>query len=143
MVNEILSAITKTLRCAFEGSVEIYTTDVPQGLRRPAFFVSALAVTRRQLLGARFLQKNPFEICYYPKKGATRRELIDIGEALLSEMHVIKLPSGASVRGSDCQYEIKGGVLHFSVSYNLHLYTQPDTETMETLTVLAASDNKN
>lgn len=135
MINEIVKGISLGLNAAFGDEYRIYQNDVEQGFREPCFFIQTLKPERSPLLGGRALQRNHFDILYFPKDPGNNAAMLDVGENLMDCLEYITIPGGDKLRGIGMSYEIVDDVLHFFVSYNHTVHKTTTQTAMEGLTV--------
>ena len=134
MVSKIINGIAGELHTVFGEKCRIYRDDVEQGLQEPCFFIVPLSPARRQILGRRYRQDNPFDIHYFPSQTEQRQSEMDmVADRLFETLEYITLEDGALLRGTGMRYEIIDNVLHFFVDFNCHLFRQEEKENMETL----------
>lgn len=117
MINKIVDGISNALNQEFGDEHEIYQNNVMQGLDEPCFFIAALEPSKDQLLQNRFLQRNPFDVHYFPKRWDDNREMQEVAERMLDCLEWI-IPE-EPIRGTEIRWQIEDGVLHFFVSYNV------------------------
>ncbi len=130
--NIILDGITLALRKAYPESA-IYCKAVKQGLRPPAFTVLLVAAGQEAQPSKRWKRSPRFDILYFPEAG--QEECYVTADELCQILEVITLPAGDLLRGSDMNYEVVDGVLHFFVSYNHFAYALHGQDAMETLQI--------
>jgi hypothetical protein len=136
MVNEILKSISVTLNRVFGDDFEVYfSKDVQQGLQEPCFIIALMGTSRIRRIGLRYRQFNSFVVQYFPAEKRCNTEMIEVGEQLLDAFETIQLADGDLVHGTELTYDIRDGVLHFMVDFNMFLKKEPDLEEMETITV--------
>ena len=122
MIKEIIESITSALDTLTEGTCEIYTEDVEQGLEEPCFFVRQLEVANNRCLGNRVKRKYPFDIIYFPSDSdAKKYEMYEMEDLLQDGMEYITLANGNMLRASDISSEIVDDVLHVYASYSVML----------------------
>lgn len=117
MINKIVDGISNALNQEFGDEYEIYQNNVMQGLDEPCFFIAALEPSKDQLLQNRFLQRNPFDVHYFPKRWDDNREMQEAAERMLDCLEWI-IPE-EPIHGTEIRWQIEDGVLHFFVSYNV------------------------
>lgn len=117
MINKIVDGISNALNQEFGDEYEIYQNNVMQGLDEPCFFIAALEPSKDQLLQNRFLQRNPFDVHYFPKRWDDNREMQEVAERMLDCLEWI-IPE-EPIHGTEIRWQIEDGVLHFFVSYNV------------------------
>lgn len=117
MVNKIVEGIANALYREFGDRYPIYQNNVLQGLDEPCFFIASLETSKEQFLQNRFLQRNPFDVHYFPQDATDNQEMQDAAERMLGCLEWIQLDM--PLRGTDIHWQIEDGVLHFFVSYNI------------------------
>ncbi len=117
MINKIVDGISKALNQEFGDEYEIYQNNVLQGVKEPCFFIAVLEPSKEQLLQNRFLQRNPFDVHYFPKRWDDNREMQEVAERMLDCLEWI-IPE-EPIHGTEIRWQIEDGVLHFFVSYNV------------------------
>lgn len=117
MINKIVDGISNALNQEFGDEYEIYQNNVMQGLDEPCFFIAVLEPSKEQLLQNRFLQRNPFDVHYFPKRWDDNREMQEAAERMLDCLEWI-IPE-EPIHGTEIRWQIEDGVLHFFVSYNV------------------------
>lgn len=117
MINKIVDGISKALNQEFGDEYEIYQNNVLQGLDEPCFFIAVLEPSKDQLLQNRFLQRNPFDVHYFPVDPDDNRDMQGTAERMLDCLEWI-IPE-EPIRGTEIRWQIEDGVLHFFVSYNV------------------------
>ena len=117
MINKIVDGISNALNQEFVDEYEIYQNNVLQGVKEPCFFIAVLEPSKDQLLQNRFLQRNPFDVHYFPKRWDDNREMQEAAERMLDCLEWI-IPE-EPIHGTEIRWQIEDGVLHFFVSYNV------------------------
>lgn len=133
MLNEIIKGISMALSSCFGEGYEIYQDDGEQGLNGPCFLIAVLGPEITPLLGRRFIQRNPFDIRYFPTAPGKNTEMLTVAEKLMEILDFITLPNGDLLHGTSVGYEIVENVLHFFVNYNLPMVKSVEETYMETL----------
>ncbi len=121
------------LNTAFGDGYEIFQNNVEQGLKEPCFFISILKPEIIPMLGRRFIQRNPFDIQYFPTSPGNNAEMITAAETMIGALDFITLPGGDLLHGTSVNYEVVDNVLHFFVNYNLPVLKSTEQTYMETL----------
>ena len=133
MLNEIIKGISMALNTAFGDGYEIFQNNIEQGLKEPCFFISILKPEIIPMLGRRFIQRNPFDIQYFPTSPGNNAEMITAAETMIGALDFITLPGGDLLHGTSVNYEVVDNVLHFFVNYNLPVLKSTEQTYMETL----------
>lgn len=118
MIQDIINAIAISLKTEFGSGYSIYTENIEQGLREPAFSIVLLESINEQIVGVRYKRTSAFDVHYFPKdKLNAKRECIDVAERLTLCLEFIKSVDNI-YHMIKMNYEIVDGVLHFFVTYN-------------------------
>ncbi len=133
MLNEIMEAIAIKINSVFGDDYEIYRDTVQQGLKEPCFFIGILKPEITPIMGNRFIERNPFDIQYFPKKQGDNAELFTVAKKLMLSLDFITLLDGDRLHGIHMSYEIIENVLHFFVQYHVSMKKQTEKTYMETL----------
>lgn len=133
MLNEIMEAIAIKINSVFGDDYEIYRDTVQQGLKEPCFFIGILKPEITPIMGNRFIERNPFDIQYFPKKQGDSAELFTVAKKLMLSLDFITLLDGDRLHGIHMSYEIIENVLHFFVQYHVSMKKQTEKTYMETL----------
>lgn len=133
MLNEIMEAIAIKINSVFGDDYEIYRDTVQQGLKEPCFFIGILKPEITPIIGNRFIERNPFDIQYFPKKQGDNAELFTVAKKLMLSLDFITLLDGDRLHGIHMSYEIIENVLHFFVQYHVSMKKQTEKTYMETL----------
>lgn len=131
--NLILDGITLALRKAYPDA-QIESNAVKQGLRPPAFLVFLVSAGKLTHPNSRCRCTPRFEVLYFPQKN--REESYSIADSLCEILEVVSLPGGDKIRGTDIDYSIVDGILHFLISYHYFAYYQKDQSPMEELKIM-------
>ena len=133
MLNETIEAIAITLHGVFGDGYEIYRDSVQQGLQEPCFLIGILKPEITPIIGNRLMERNPFDIQYFPNKQGDHTELFMVAKKLMLSLDFLTLQNGDKLRGIHMSYEIIDHVLHFFVQYSVHMQAQTQKTYMETL----------
>lgn len=133
MIQETMEAIAVKLNSIFGDEYEIYQDHVKQGLKEPCFFIAVLKPEIIPLVGQRFIEQNPFDIQYFPKKQGDNVELFTVAQKLISAMDFITLLNGDLLHGTNISYEVIDDVLHFFVNYKIPMRKNLEKSCMEAL----------
>ena len=104
MLNEIIKGISMALNAAFGDEYKIYQNDVEQGLTEPCFFIAVLKPEITPMLGRRFIQRNPFDIQYFPTFPGNNAEMITAAGTMVEALNFITLPGGDLLHGTSVNY---------------------------------------
>lgn len=122
MIEDIINGISNTIYSVFGDDYKIYADNsIEQGLKNPCFFISVLNPSHENKLKDRCFRTYPFIIQYFPKNENDNIELLNVAESLIETLEVITLLNGDGLKGSNFNYEVVDGVLHFKINFNLFL----------------------
>ncbi|KXG78285.1 phage tail terminator family protein [Thermotalea metallivorans] len=126
MIDKIKVGISQKLNVLFGDEYRIYTEEIKQGLKPPAFFIKTLNPSQTQILGRRYQRTYPFDIHFFPSEnGAEAEQCESITDQLFSELEYITV-DGNLTRGTGMNAEVVNGVLHFFIQYNSYVL-KPET----------------
>ncbi len=118
MIQDIIKSIAKSLKTEFGADYAIYTENIEQGLKEPAFSIVHLETINEQIVGVRYERTYAFDVHYFAKdKINTKSECLDVAERLMVCLESINFVDNI-YRMIKMNYEIVDGVLHFFVTYN-------------------------
>ncbi len=129
MLNRILSGVCTKLSETFEGS-EIFTEAVENGFGKNCFYVVCKTSKETQLIGKRFKLENSFKIMYFPNSRDKNEECTMVSNMLGNCLMFIDV-DGDLVRGTGLSGVIEEGVLNYTVSYNMIVYKEDETDVVE------------
>lgn len=135
--NLVLDGITLALRKAYP-KAQIESNAVKQGLRPPAFLVFLVSAGQTAHPNSRWRCTPRFEVVHFPQKG--REECYSTADLLCDILETISLPSGDKIRGTDIDFSVVDGLLHFFVSYPYFMYRQKDQEAMDEVQVTTTTE---
>lgn len=123
-MNMTLTDVADGVRTALAGlypSISRYGEE-DSALEAPCFFVKQLPSSQDRLTGRRYLRRQSFDVHYFPDPGGVGEGegMLEVAERLYEGLEQI-MANGIPVRGSDTRHEIVAGVLHFFVSYRMHM----------------------
>lgn len=135
MITKITNGISVKLDQEFANSI-IYTEEVEQGFKEPCFFIKLINPESSHVLGNRYKRVNSFDIHYFPSENGGNDELLVVAEKMIDALEYIYIADGL-IRGTDMNYKIVKGVLHFFINYDMFVLkpTIPE-EYMEKLNVV-------
>lgn len=136
MVNNLIDGISIKLNQVFGDGVDIYSETVKQGLKEPCFFITVLNPSQSKMIKGRYFRQHPFDVHYFPTESDKKNEEMQrVASDLLDGLEYITLTNGDLVHGTNMNYEIVDGVLHFFVQYNMFVKKIEVVDDMETLTI--------
>lgn len=110
--------------------IKRYGEEIKQGLQEPSFFVKLLSSAQDREFGRRYSRSHSFDIHFF---GKTNEEIHATAEQLYDCMEYITVGAGVC-RGRSMSHEIVDGVLHFFVTYAVHLQRiKPEVPSMQSL----------
>lgn len=107
----------------------IYTEHGKNNIDFPCFFVRLIEDKITQDLGDRYIVDSQFDIQYFHNESDEIDDVYrihEIGDALYFELEYVRLDENTIVRGEDMHYRITDGVLHFFVTYEVHILKKRD-----------------
>lgn len=134
MLNEIIKGISKKLSESFGSDYKIYKENIPQGFKKPAFYIHHVRTSNEKKLSGRYHRRNYFDVIYFPSDGYKDNfEMADVAEKLFLSLEYIFVLDNP-VMGSKMSPEIVDDTLHFFVNYDMFV-KRPETNDnhMETL----------
>ncbi|MFB6364249.1 DUF6838 family protein [Paenibacillus elgii] len=120
-MEEILNGITKRLSDLFP-AMNFYTERIEQGFTEPAFFVLQIGSSQQRGINRRYIRSAMFDIHFYPDRDSTelKRECERVRDQLYENMEYIKW-DGTTYRGTGMRAEIIDDVLHFFMTFEVHM----------------------
>jgi hypothetical protein len=119
VVNKLITGIAQAIRKEFPATTyKVYTEKTEQGIRKPCFFILCVTQNHEARLKDRFRLESTFDIHYFPKNG--NAEGWEVAEKLRMILEWITL-DGDFLLGSNMNYKMEDGVLHFFVDYTLNM----------------------
>lgn len=136
MTNEILKAVARALGGVYE-NYPVYTEEVKQGLKKPAFFIKVNEPKKLPALSAKTRLYANIEVQFFPESKSKNSimndvaksvcdllEYLEVGECVLHGVNIhCDKKGGVGVSGFDTQYESMEGVLGIYADY---IYTIKD-----------------
>lgn len=141
VTNQIKIAILEKLKEQFPGHKR-YSEEIKQGFQAPCFFLATINnQSEQKTIGKRYMRTISFDLHFFPPKGEGRsnEQMYEMGDLLYPLLEVLQLEEQI-LQGSEMNFEIIDGVLHFFVDYKVFVYrqTEPDVY-MEKLNVERAT----
>lgn len=131
MLNKTIQGISKAVFESFGADYNIYIDNNEQDLSNPCFLITSLNPSQDQRLGNRYERFQPFDILFFPtKQEEYTSECMETVEKLFDALEYITV-SGDLVRGINMNNEIRDGVLHFFVDFNMFIIKQQERINME------------
>ena len=130
MISTILESISVALYTEFGDRYEIHREAKRQGLTEPCFFIQYLNPSVRLFFGKRYFRRNPFCIQYFPEDSLHEtEECCAVAERLFRCLKCLEV-DGNQVWGTERNYEVVDGILHFFVNYDLFVYKAEESAGM-------------
>lgn len=129
MINKIIDGISEAINSEFGDTYNIFTESVEQGLVEPCFSILCLNPTNNLFRGKRYYRENKFCIHYFPSTDEKNIECNSVLERLYNCLERITVDEDL-VNGTNMNSEIVDGVLNFFINYNIFVYKQESTITM-------------
>lgn len=126
MINAVIGSISRALKKEFGSRYKTYKEEKHQGLEEPCFFISCINPTKGLFLMKRYFRQNQFCIQYFPETEKKNEECHTVAERLFVCLENLTV-DGISVCGTNMNYEVTDGILHFFVNYDMYVYrvTEP------------------
>lgn len=142
MIQDIIKSIAKALNTEFGRDYSIYTENIEQGLKEPAFSIVLLTADNEQIIGGRYYRRANFDVHFFPKdKLNAKRECLEVAERLTLCLETVNFIDNI-YHMIKMNYEIVDGVLHFFVTYNPIVKRIVDPlDKMEKLTISGGIEN--
>ncbi len=116
-IHSIREAVVSKLVNHFP-SMNIYEEEMTEGFQKPCLFVKLLSVEQSQIVGNRYKRNHSFNIHYFSEAEFPNDDMHKMAEQLYDLMEFIGAHDNL-YRGTKMKHEIKEGVLHFFVNYNI------------------------
>lgn len=129
MLNKTIEGIVKALTDTFQEDYRIYINNREEGVETPCFYIKVLNPSQTQKLGNQYERLQPFDIHYFPNNMDDISECLDMIEKLFDILEYITVVDDL-VRGTKMSAEIKDGVLHFYINYDMLIIKNQTVETM-------------
>lgn len=128
MIEKTIDGISNALHDTF--GYDVYVDSIQQDLNPPGFLIVPLDQKRIRGLGDRYQQVQSFDIRYFPQNGTGTLECAIVLERLYDALEYIRI-DGDIVWGTSLHGEIREGVLHFFVNFDLFLTRSYERINME------------
>lgn len=134
-----IKSITEGLAAALsqQTGYAVYTDYHKQHARFPCFYVELIDASQEQELGNRYWREYAFDVLLFLDKNGEikdRRALTAMADTLFMALEYITVGDNQKLRGTEMSYRITDNVLHFLVSYNMHVMKAIDpAPAMQTL----------
>ena len=124
VTNQIKNAIMEKLKQEFP-DYKRYGEEIKQGFQAPCFFLAVINTSSKQkMIGKRYQRTISLDVHFFPAKQENQNEqMYDMRDLLYLILEVLHI-DGQILRGSEMNYEIVDGVLHFFVDYKVFVYRE-------------------
>ncbi|WP_019123700.1 phage tail terminator family protein [Brevibacillus massiliensis] len=127
---DVRTGVFQALEQAFP-SIDRYGEEIKEGLTTPCFFVKFLEPSHTHELNRRYVRELPFDVHYFAD---TNKDRIDMADQLTSVLETVQV-NDRPINGINMSWEIVDEVLHFFVTYRMHVWKQkpvyPHMQTLE------------
>lgn len=122
MTGDFIRGLAARLQAAFDGKYPVYWGRLPQGERRPGFFIPPLQVERRELPCERVWRQMRLELRFYAEAAGLSEPALQeqVGERLLRELEYIEGADGRRYRGRELKYQPGEEFLRFWGRYEFY-----------------------
>lgn len=135
MFSEILDGVTNKLYEYYD--YEVTSENIKQGFKVPSFYLELIKPLRNDLLDNRQHREYPLSVKYFSNG---TEDMYTMGDNLMEILHYITV-GNRLLRGVNIEYQVLDGVLHFYVTYKIHLdYDVDNEEKMKSVNVKIGSD---
>lgn len=99
-----------------------YMEQTEQSIQGPAFFVLQINSSQTKGMNRRYIRSLSYNIHFFPDPGSLTKkaDCRSMGERLYTSLENIAV-NGRLIRARDMKYEVVEDVLHFFVSFDVHL----------------------
>lgn len=119
-MEKIKNAIISRL-AARDPDLPIYDEQVKQGFHEPCFFVLQISSGQAKEVDRRYRRTLKFDVHYFPTDSLEKKtECHRVAAQLYEQLEYVEL-GGSLYRGQKMQHEVVDDVLHFLVSFEIHL----------------------
>ncbi|MBH0330126.1 hypothetical protein ABH14_10020 [Brevibacillus brevis] len=113
----------------------VHDEQVQQGFKEPCFFVLMLNSDQTKEVDRRYRKALLFDVHYFPADTLEKKsECHRVAEQLYEQLEYVEY-DGNLYRGQNMRHEVVGDVLHFFVSFDVHLMREklivPKMRTLE------------
>lgn len=123
VTNQIKNAIMKKLKQEFP-DYKRYGEEIKQGFQAPCFFLAVINTnSKQQMIGKRYLRTISLDVHFFPDPKAQNEQMYEMGDLLYMLLEVLHI-DGQILQGSEMNFEIVDGVLHFFVDYKVFVYRE-------------------
>lgn len=108
---------------ARDPELPVYDERVEQGFQEPCFFVLQVSSRQTKEVHRRYRRVMMFDVHYFPGNLDKKTECQRVAEQLYEQLEYVEW-GGILYRGHEMKHEIVDDVLHFFLSYSVHLIRQ-------------------
>lgn len=112
---------------ARDPELPVYDERVEQGFQEPCFFVLQLSGGQTKEVDRRYRRTLMFDVHYFPSDSSEKKTECQRVATQLYELLEYVEWGGSLYRGHEMKHEVVDDVLHFFLSYNVHLIRQKAT----------------
>lgn len=128
MLQETVIGISGAIQDAFGEAYQICINEITDEIQKPCFSIKMQSANQKHHIGTFYKRLQKFDIQYYPQSTGYSSEFLQITDRMFEALEYI-LADGTLVRATQMDTEVKEENLHFSVSYELLLTKEAETET--------------
>lgn len=126
-IEDIEIAIARKLDSVFGDSYAIYTDEVPQGFKKPCFFIQFLNLEQFNRLGKQWRVNTLYNVQYFGP--SARNMTLKVQQAL----NIVELLNGQLMRSTANNSEMVDGVAHNIMNFNFTIAEVEAKEFMESM----------
>lgn len=130
MLGSTITGITAALANRYGNQCGIYMGNEEVDTEAAYFRIIPLKQSRVPGAGNRYRQYQAFEVAYHPLDNVLAPECMDVLSQLFDTLEYIQV-EGRKTRGDKMEGEIREGVLHFYIHYDLFVVKEQEDERME------------
>lgn len=128
---DVRTGVFQALAQAFP-NIDRYGEEIKEGLTTPCFFVKLLEPAHTHELDRRYMRELPFDVHYFADSNKDR---VGMADELTDALETIQV-KGRALTGIRMTWEVVDEVLHFFVTYRMHVWRQqPNDPTMQKLDI--------
>lgn len=125
-MEDIKNAIVNRLD-SLNPEVPVYDERVEQGFQEPCFFVLQISSGQTKEVDRRYRRAMTFDVHYFPSDSLEKKtECQQVADKLYEHLEYVEW-GGNLYRGQKLQHEVVDDVLHFLVSFDIHLMRQKNS----------------
>lgn len=139
MILKIFEAIGLLLKKEFGEGYELYREEIKQDLQSPCFLITCLNPRQKPFRKNRYFRECQFCIQYFPFEEGNREECDQTAERLFFCLEYLPVET-VFLCGTQMNYQVTDGVLHFFVNYNGFFEQKADLLMMEEISVKVSTE---